>query len=608
MLLRISIVPIRLTLAGLLLLCSIGSCHARSYVPCPTGCDNPKALLAFCERHLLAPASHLHHQLSRGTLSVPSVRGVAVYCTPDSFHCFCNLSDDLLLAIGATLNSTSTREANDSNFIYSHNQSFIVSENKTVSSSLFRRKNESQASTENETSAERNNVEDDSKNATTPESSYPSPHAFLSINRTRLLDFGVTIHRVELSTSLGRALKRGENSTSKIHEPLYTIFNQSHPGEIHRAPFPERNPSGRSSPQAMCLLPEPSSRFGFTEPYCTSRTLQCPENCDMAMQDFALDCTDTLTSKEGVSRDQCFSVLLHTSNSTALPNFSNETEHNISSSSSFHFSCSRCDGTMIAYDWATGSPKQTPLCDISISRTIRSQCPIQCQRSPHACCPSFDSFFTHPSTKTTTLFSPVSSPFSSSPFSNNNTKIDKIPNNLSHPFFSLSTSPQSTSSPLPPLSHPFTPSSLSFSSLSFSSLSSPSSALSSPNHTNPCPCHFHPTLGYWRGPNCSECALGYKGANCTSPPSRVRTTARLILRSLATITMVTPLVGCLVVFVFISSLRRRWTYDRTPPESSAPTSFRNYFIEGTFRDKRIPERPEKSRGLAYERDRARKEG
>eukprot|EP00760_Papus_ankaliazontas_P034325 PhM_4_TR7126/c0_g1_i1/m.90014 len=114
-----------------------------------------------------------------------------------------------------------------------------------------------------------------------------------------------------------------------------------------------------------------------------------------------------------------------------------------------------------------------------------------------------------------------------------------------------------------------------------------------------CLCHRRPMLGYWIGAKCSQCDPYYQGDDCTKPVSQ----AQAFLNDLGddALTMVTPLLACLVIFVVLSSVRRSWSYDKDPPPLHA--NFTDLLIEGKFKDKRIPDRPVASRGLVNRRKR-----
>ena len=79
-----------------------------------------------------------------------------------------------------------------------------------------------------------------------------------------------------------------------------------------------------------------------------------------------------------------------------------------------------------------------------------------------------------------------------------------------------------------------------------------------------------------------------------------------ILDNLSTITMVTPLLCCLIVYVFINCVRRTWSIDK--PSVHTPHSrggrrtpkgslFTDIFADGSYKDMTIPAKHMDSRGI-----------
>ena len=110
----------------------------------------------------------------------------------------------------------------------------------------------------------------------------------------------------------------------------------------------------------------------------------------------------------------------------------------------------------------------------------------------------------------------------------------------------------------------------------------------------PCACHSHTTKGFWSGEMCVKCDTKHEGVECDKEVG----SAQAFFNELGTgtLTMVTPMMGCLVVLVIMSAFRRRWTYDKTPEH--VHSNFTDLFVEGKFKDKRIPDRPARSTGIA----------
>mmetsp|Transcript_39000 Transcript_39000/g.61745 ORF Transcript_39000/g.61745 Transcript_39000/m.61745 type:complete len:152 (-) Transcript_39000:36-491(-) len=80
------------------------------------------------------------------------------------------------------------------------------------------------------------------------------------------------------------------------------------------------------------------------------------------------------------------------------------------------------------------------------------------------------------------------------------------------------------------------------------------------------------------------------------------TTSRL-LQNLSTITMVTPLLCCLIVYVFMNSIRRTWAIDKPSVHArrvptvghGTPPSFEN--VDGFHKDMTIPPRHPESKSM-----------
>eukprot|EP00759_Apiculatamorpha_spiralis_P051115 PhF_6_TR5116/c0_g1_i1/m.7245 len=113
-----------------------------------------------------------------------------------------------------------------------------------------------------------------------------------------------------------------------------------------------------------------------------------------------------------------------------------------------------------------------------------------------------------------------------------------------------------------------------------------------------CTCHSSATTGYYGGERCTTCNALYTGINCLTPVSQ----AQVFLNKLGTetLTMVTPLLACLIVFAGMSLLRRPWTYDKRQRPEDVNPNFSDLFV-GNFKSKHVPDRPAGSKGMMARR-------